>query len=86
VILKPLNYPAQEAVIRLLEQILANAREGGVTSIAVIAVNPAGWVQTPVQGGQIREIARGTEILRDQIEQAYAQAVQMLGKYNSQRP
>lgn len=85
-ILVPLRYPANDAVIRLLEQVLADARQGGTTSIAIIAINCDGLIQTPCQGGQIREIAQGVEKLRHDIQESYARAVQIVGKYESQRP
>lgn len=85
-IIVPLKYPANDAVIKLLEQVLVDAKQGGTTSVALVTVNAYGQIQTPCQGGQIREIARGVEKLRHDIEQSYAQAVQMVGKYESQRP
>lgn len=85
-ILVPLRYPANDAVIRLLEQVLEDARRGGTTSIAMICVNCDGFIQTPCQGGQIREIAQGVEKLRGDIAESYAQAVNMVGKYTSIRP
>ena len=85
VILRPKQFPADQEVIRLLEQVLADARQGGTTSIALITVNCNGQIQTPVQGGQIREIARGVEKLRHDIAESYAQAVQCVGKYQSMR-
>ena len=83
-ILRPLFHKADYAVIRLLEQVLEDARRGGTTSVALITVNCNGFIQTPCQGGQIREIAKGIEKLRGDIEHSYAQAVQMVGKYASQ--
>lgn len=82
----PLKHPAGDAVIKLLEQVLEDARRGGTTSIAIITVNCWGYVQTPCQGGQIREIAEGVEKLRHDIEVCYAQAIKCVGKYTSQRP
>jgi hypothetical protein len=84
--LVPLLYAADHAVIRLLEQVLEDARRGGTTSVALITVNSSGFVQTPCQGGQIREIAMGVEKLRHDIADSYAQAVKCVGKYTSQQP
>lgn len=83
-LLIPLIHKADHAVIKLLEQVLEDARRGGTTSVALITVNSSGFVQTPCQGGQIREIARGVEKLRKDIADSYAQAVQCVGKYTSQ--
>jgi enoyl-CoA hydratase/carnithine racemase len=83
VILVPPVYKANHAVIRLLEQVLDDARRGGTTSVALITVNSSGFVQTPCQGGQIREIAAGVEKLMQDIADSYAQAVQCVGKYKS---
>ena len=85
-LLIPLKYEADHAVIKLLEQVLDDARRGGTTSVAVITVNCNGFIQTPCQGGQIREIAEGVEKLRRDIADSYAQAVACVGKYTSQRP
>jgi phosphatidylserine/phosphatidylglycerophosphate/cardiolipin synthase-like enzyme len=79
----PLIRKPDEAVIRILEAVLEDARRGGVTSIAMITVNSWGLVQTPCQGGQIREIAQGVEKLRGDIDKSYAQAVECIGKYTS---
>jgi hypothetical protein len=81
--LVPLIYKPQEAVIRLLRQVLEDAERGGTTSVALITVNSSGFVQTPCQGGQIREIAQGVEKLRHDIAESYAQAVECVGKYKS---
>ena len=83
ILLVPPVYKADHAVIRLLEQVLEDARRGGTTSIAIIAVNCNGTIQTPCQGGQIREIAQGVEKLRADIAESYAQAVECVGKYKS---
>jgi hypothetical protein len=85
-IIVPLKHGANDAVIKLLEQVLEDARRGGTTSVALITVNCWGHIQTPCQGGQIVEIARGVEKLRHDIETCYAQAVACVGKYSSQRP
>jgi hypothetical protein len=85
-ILVPLRRRANDAVILLLRQVLADAERGGTTSVALITVNCDGVIQTPVQGGQIREIAKGVERLRHDIEVSYTQAVASLGKYTSMRP
>ena len=77
------QYPADAAVIKLLETVLDDARRGGTTSIAIITVNCNGFVQTPCQGGQIREIAVGVEKLRKDIADSYGRAVQEIGKYKS---
>ena len=84
-ILVPLRHKANDAVIRLLHQVLEDARRGGTTSVALITVNCDGLVQTPCQGGQIREIARGVEKLRHDIGESYAQALKCVGKYESMR-
>lgn len=84
-IIVPLLFKADHAVIKLLEQVLEDARRGGTTSVALITVNSSGFVQTPCQGGQIREIAHGLEKLRADIAMSYAQAVKCVGKYTSTR-
>ena len=81
--LVPLIRKPDEAVIRLLESVLEDARRGGVTSIAMITINSWGFIQTPCQGGQIREIAQGVDKLRGDIDKSYAQAVECVGKYTS---
>ena len=83
VLLVPPIYKADYAVIRLLEQVLEDAKRGGTTSVALITVNCNGTIQTPCQGGQIREIAQGVEKLRQDIAESYAQAVECVGKYKS---
>jgi hypothetical protein len=51
----------------------------------MVLVNCNGVIQTPCQGGQIREIAYGLEKLRADIEKSYAQAAACVGKYQSMR-
>jgi hypothetical protein len=84
-ILVPIKHPKDYAVIRLLEQVLDDARRGGTTTIAMVIVNCNGIVQTPCQGGQIREIALGLEKLQKDIHDSYSQAVACVGKYQSMR-
>ena len=84
-IIVPIKHPKDYAVIRLLEQVLDDARRGGTTSIAIVTVNCNGFVQTPCQGGQIREIAAGLEKLQKDIENSYKQSLACIGKYQSMR-
>ena len=62
-------------VITLLLSMLEDARRGGITTLAAITVTPAGLVQTPAQGYQVREVARGIEALRQRISDTYDRAV-----------
>lgn len=73
VIIKPQTDDAP--VIKLLLALLEDARRGGITTIAAITVSPAGFVQTPAQGHQVREIARGVNELQSRISESYDRAV-----------
>ena len=83
ILMVPLIYKPQDAVIRLLEQVLEDAKRGGTTSIAMVVVNCNGSIQTPCQGGQIREMAQGVEKLGKDIADSYSQALECIGKYKS---
>ena len=63
-------------VVKLLISLLEDARNGGITTIAAITVSPGGMVQTPAQGHQVREVARGVEALRIRLSETYDRAVQ----------
>ncbi len=64
-----------DPVIKLILSVLEDARRGGVTSVAMITVSPGGLVQTPAQGHQVREVARGADELKNRISRSYDRAV-----------
>ena len=51
-------------IVRLLEQLLAGAKSGKVTSIAAIVVGPMATIETPAAGGQLAEMNLGVDILK----------------------
>lgn len=62
-------------VVKLLISLLEDARRGGITSIACVTVSPGGMVQTPAQGHQVREVARGLGALQTRMSETYDRAV-----------
>lgn len=62
-------------VVKLILAMLEDARRGGITTIAAITVNGGGFVQTPAQGHQVREVARGADELKRRISNTYDRAV-----------
>ena len=52
-------------VVKLLEDVLAQARTGLVTTVAVIAVDPKHAIMTAYAGGQTGDIYVGTGLLQN---------------------
>jgi hypothetical protein len=72
-------------VIKLLISLLEDARRGGITTICAITVSPGGIVQTPAQGHQVREVARGLDAATKRMEESYHRAVSE-ARVNPQAP
>lgn len=62
-----LNGPVVSATVMMLEQVLAEAKAGRVTSIAMVMVDPSGGVATPWCGPQLPQIYLGAGMMQSRI-------------------
>lgn len=81
VIIKPQTLTADHACIRLLETVIEDARRGGVSSIVMVTVSPNGTVQCPGEGGQLREMLAGLDVIRGRLSRDYGVGVDAIGQY-----
>lgn len=61
------NVPVVSAAVDILEKVLAQAKAGNVSSIAMVMVDPNGGVATPWAGSQIPQIYLGAGMMQTRI-------------------
>jgi hypothetical protein len=61
------NVPVVSVAVDILEKVLAEARAGRVTSVAMVIVDPNGGVATPWGGPQLAQMYLGAGMMQSRI-------------------
>lgn len=64
------NVPVVSAAVEILEKILAEAKAGRASSVAIVMVDPNGGVATPWAGPQVAQMYLGAGMLQSRIIRA----------------